>query len=53
MRQPPDEFCHMPFGEGPQHCVGTEFALMVVKITLIEILRVYKFIKAPNTQVCL
>ena len=43
--------CHLPFGEGLQCCVGMEFALMEVKIALIEILRKYKFMKAPNTQV--
>ena len=53
MKQEHAEFCHIPFGEGPQHCVGAEFALMVVKIVLVEILRKYKFAKAPNTQVCM
>ena len=41
----------MPFGEGPQSCVGMKFALMEVKLVLIAILRKYKFVKAPETEV--
>ena len=44
-------FCHMPFGEGPRSCIGMKFAIMEVKITLVAILRKYKFGKAPETQV--
>ena len=41
----------MPFGEGPQSCVGMKFVLMEVKLALIAILGKYKFVKALETEV--
>ena len=43
--------CHMPFGWGPHNCIGMRFALMEAKIALIEILRMYTFMQAPETEV--
>ena len=42
---------HMPFGWGPHNCIGMRFALMEAKIALIEILRMYTFMQAPETEV--
>ena len=42
---------HMPFGAGPRQCIGMRLAIMNAKIVLIEILRKYKFVLAPETKV--
>ena len=46
------QLCHMPFGFGPCICIGMRLALLEAKITLIELLKRYTFIRAPETEVC-
>ena len=45
------QLCHMPFGFGPRSCLATRLALLEAKIALIEVLRRYTFVKAPETEV--
>ena len=42
---------YMPFGHGPRNCVGLRFALVEAKITLINLLQRFKFVKTEETEV--
>ena len=48
-KRPP--LSHMPFGFGPRSCIGMRLALLQTKIALIELLKRYTFIRAPETEV--
>ena len=41
----------MPFGFGPRSCLAMRLALLEAKIALIELLKRYTFITAPETEV--
>ncbi|RDD36405.1 Cytochrome P450 3A31 [Trichoplax sp. H2] len=41
----------MPFGIGPRSCIGMRFALVEVKLSLAKILRRFKFLTSPETEV--
>ena len=45
------QLCHLPFGFGPRSCIGMRFALLEAKMALIELLKKYTFIRAPDTEV--
>jgi cytochrome P450 len=45
------QLSHMPFGFGPRNCIGMRLALLQAKIALIELLKRYTFIRAPETEV--
>ena len=45
------QLCFLPFGHGPRNCIGMRFALLEAKIALIEMLRKYSFVRAPDTEV--
>ena len=46
------QLCHMPFGFGPRSCIAMRLALLEAKIALIELLKRYTFVRAPETKVC-
>ena len=45
------QLSHMPFGFGPRNCIGMRFALLEAKMALIELLKKYTFVRAPDTEV--
>ena len=45
------QLCHLPFGFGPHNCIGMRFALLEAKIALMELLKKYTFVRAPDTEV--
>ena len=45
------QLSHMPFGWGPRNCVGMRLALLEAKSTLVHVLRKYKFVRGPDTEV--
>ena len=46
------QMCYLPFGSGPRNCVGRRFALMEIKIALIELMKKISFVRSPDTEVC-
>ena len=42
---------YMPFGYGPRNCIGMRFALLEVKIALIEMVSKFTIVLAPETKV--
>ena len=44
-----DPYSYLPFGSGPRQCIGMRFALLEIKLGLLEILRRFKFERAPET----
>ena len=42
---------YIPFGYGPRNCIGMRFALLEAKMALIEIVRKFRIMLAPETKV--
>ena len=45
------QLAHIPFGFGPRNCIGMRFALLEAKMALIELLKRFSFVRAPDTEV--
>lgn len=44
-----NQFCYLPFGEGPRNCVGLRFGYMQSRIGLIKSLLDYKYLPCERT----
>ncbi|XP_067115178.1 cytochrome P450 3A40-like [Osmerus mordax] len=46
-----DPYTYMPFGAGPRICIGNRFALVMMKLALVETLQKYSFTVGKETEV--